>query len=186
MPLDSSPRSLPFSIFLPPGRVEWCRATGTRSPAWMFQAPVTIWTGSAWPTSSWHTHMWSLLGWRTMDKILPTTTLEISSPRSWVSSTLEPDRVMASAKSLSEASTWTNSSSHFLLRFIVKTPCSKDRSEEIGDRRYSAQGRPLRFQSLTDRQDFERWQTGTGQRPTFEGPAQPDTTTPISYLITSI
>ena len=26
----------------PPGRVDLCRATGTRSPAWMFQAPVTI------------------------------------------------------------------------------------------------------------------------------------------------
>ena len=53
MPLDSTPRSLPFSIFLPPGRVEWSRATGTISPGWMFQAPVTIWMGALWPTSSW-------------------------------------------------------------------------------------------------------------------------------------
>ena len=62
MPLDKTPRSLPFSIFFPPGRVDLCRATGTRSPGWMFQAPVTICTGSAWPTSIWHTHIWSESG----------------------------------------------------------------------------------------------------------------------------
>ena len=66
MPLDTTPRSLPFSIFLPPGRVDLCRATGTRSPAWMFQAPVTIWMGALWPTSSWQIHMWSESGWRSM------------------------------------------------------------------------------------------------------------------------
>ena len=44
--------------------------------------------------------------------------IEISAPRSSVVSTLEPERVMASAKSLSLASTCTNSSSHFLLSNI--------------------------------------------------------------------
>ena len=118
MPLDSTPRSLPFSIFLPPGRVEWSRATGTISPGWMFQAPVTIWMGALWPTSSWQIHMWSESGWRSMVRMVPTTILEISAPRSSVVSTLEPERVMASAKSLLLASTCTNSSSHFLLSNI--------------------------------------------------------------------
>ena len=120
MPSDSTPRSLPFSIFLPPGRVDLCRATGTRSPTWTFQAPVTICTGCSRPASTWQIHMWSESGCRSMDSTLPTTTLEISSPRSWVSSTLEPDRVIASANSLSEASTWTNSSSHLRDKFIYE------------------------------------------------------------------
>ena len=119
MPLDSTPRSLPFSIFLPPGRVDLSRATGTMSPGWMFQAPVTIWMGALWPTSTWQIHMWSESGWRSMVRMVPTTILEISAPRSSVVSTLEPERVMASAKSLlSLASTCTNSSSHFLLSNI--------------------------------------------------------------------
>ena len=86
---------------------------------WTFQAPVTICTGSSRPTSIWHTHMWSLSGWCSMDSTLPTTTFWISAPRSWVSSTLEPDRVMDSANSLSSASTLTNSLSHLRDRFIV-------------------------------------------------------------------
>ena len=82
MPLDTTPRSLPFSIFTPPGRVDLWRAAGTRSPTWTFQAPVTICTGSSRPTSSWQIHMWSELGWRSMESTFPTTTLLISAPRS--------------------------------------------------------------------------------------------------------
>ena len=52
MPLDTTPRSLPFWIFTPPGRVDLWSATGIRSPGWMFQAPVTIWMGSLWPAST--------------------------------------------------------------------------------------------------------------------------------------
>ena len=118
MPLDSTPAACPSRSSLPPGRVEWSRATGTISPGWMFQAPVTIWMGALWPTSSWQIHMWSESGWRSMVRMVPTTILEISAPRSSVVSTLEPERVMASAKSLSLASTCTNSSSHFLLSNI--------------------------------------------------------------------
>ena len=95
-----------------------CRATGTMSPSWMFQAPVTIWTGSSRPTSSRQTHMWSLSGWRSIFAMRPTTTFRISAPRSSVVSTLEPERVIASAKSLSLALAETNSLSHFLLNFI--------------------------------------------------------------------
>ena len=120
MPLETSPRSLPFSIFTPPGRVDLWRAAGTRSPTWTFQAPVTIWMGSDWPTSIWQIHMWSELGWRSMERTRPTTTLEISAPRSVVISTLEPERVMASAKSRSPASTVTNSLSHLRDRFIYE------------------------------------------------------------------
>ena len=74
MPLESTPRSLPFSIFFPPGRVDLWRATGTISPSWMFQAPVTIWTGSSLPTSSWQIHIWSLSGWRSIFTMRPAAT----------------------------------------------------------------------------------------------------------------
>ena len=69
-------------------------------------------------TSTWQTHIWSESGWRSNVRSLPTTTLLISAPRSSVTSTLEPERVMDSANSLSLASTETNSLSHFLLKFI--------------------------------------------------------------------
>ena len=40
-------------ILTPFGSSDLCRATGTMSPAWTLDAPVTICTGSSWPTSSW-------------------------------------------------------------------------------------------------------------------------------------
>ncbi len=42
IPLLSTPRNLPFLIFLSPGRVAPSRATGTISPALILDAPVTI------------------------------------------------------------------------------------------------------------------------------------------------
>ena len=42
MPLDSTPRSVPFFIWIPPGRVLLSLATGTKSPWETFCAPVTI------------------------------------------------------------------------------------------------------------------------------------------------
>ena len=40
IPLEISPRSLPFSIFFPPGSRDLCRATGTISPSLTFWAPA--------------------------------------------------------------------------------------------------------------------------------------------------
>ena len=74
MPPDSTPRSLPLRISLPPGSFATCSAAGTRSPTFRLFAPVTICTGASRPTSTWHTTIWSESGWGTIYKILPTTT----------------------------------------------------------------------------------------------------------------
>ena len=62
MPLETSPRILPFLIFTPPGRCAPSSAAATRMPAWTLGAPQTIWMGSSPPTSTMHTCRWSELG----------------------------------------------------------------------------------------------------------------------------
>ena len=52
IPLLSTPLNLPFLILTPLGSVELSSAAGTISPAFTFEAPVTICTGSSLPTST--------------------------------------------------------------------------------------------------------------------------------------
>ena len=91
MPLDMTPLSLPLVILTPFGSSDLCRATGTMSPAWTLEAPVTICTGSSWPTSSWQITRWSESGCFSTDRILPTTTFLTSSNSVFQPSTFEPD-----------------------------------------------------------------------------------------------
>ena len=42
IPSERIPRSIPLRIVVPTGRTAPSSATGTRSPSWMFHAPVTI------------------------------------------------------------------------------------------------------------------------------------------------
>ena len=125
MPSERTPRREPLRISEPLGSSAPSRATGTRSPSWTFQAPVTIWTGAVFPTSRLRTHMWSESGWRSMVRTRPTTTFFRRRERSSVTSTLEPETVMASAKLRSSTSVRgrsTNSLSHFLERFMPAPP----------------------------------------------------------------
>ena len=104
MPLDITPLSLPLVILTPFGSSDLCRATGTMSPAWTLDAPVTICTGSSWPTSSWQITRWSESGCFSTDRILPTTTFLTSSNSVFQPSTFEPDILIASEKSRIETS----------------------------------------------------------------------------------
>ena len=70
MPKDSTPRSLDFLIFTPPGSTAPIMAVTMWSPSLKFCAPQTIWSGTGLPFSStflsptetWQSHMWSESG----------------------------------------------------------------------------------------------------------------------------
>ena len=123
MPSDFTPRRAPLRISAPVGSSAPSSATGTRSPACTFQAPVTICTGEDLPASSCSTHMWSESGCFSIVRTFPTTTFFRCADRSSVTSTLEPETVIASAKLRSSRSgRETNSFSHFLDSFIAAPP----------------------------------------------------------------
>ena len=143
MPFDSTPRSLPRRISLPPGSRLLCSAAGTRSPSFKLLAPVTICTGCASPTSTWHTTMWSESGCGTMDKMRPTTTFLISSASHAYVSTLLPLMVMRSAYSCGVQSILANSFAQPKGIFIVVSPpvrqnCFKKRRSFSYSRRMSS------------------------------------------------
>ena len=120
IPFDSTPRSLPFLIFLPPGSMELCSATGTKSFSCKFCAPVTICSGSPAPTSIWQIQRWSESGCLSSLSTCPTTTFSISLPSFSQPSTLEPLMVIASVNArIGISSSVTNSFSHLIERFIV-------------------------------------------------------------------
>ncbi|EJW94622.1 hypothetical protein EVA_17271 [gut metagenome] len=82
---------------------------------------MQICTGSSLPTSRVRTSIWSESGCFSRVRIFPTFTFFMLSLRSSVTSTLDPEIVIASAKSLSLYSSRlksTNSFSHFLDNFI--------------------------------------------------------------------
>ena len=107
MPLETSPRSLPRLMCTPPGRCESCSATGTKSPAAMLSAPVTIWMGSPCPTSTWQMCRWSELACGATDRTLPTTTFSTSAARFSTSSTALPFMIMRRANSSGAMSIFT-------------------------------------------------------------------------------
>ena len=94
IPKLSTPRSFPFVIFTPPGRVLLCFATGTTAPSNTFAAPVTIWMGASSPTSTWHTTSLSASGCFSIFRIFPVTTFLNSSAAFSIPSTIEPDIVI--------------------------------------------------------------------------------------------
>ena len=142
MPSERTPRSSPAWISLPSGSTEPSSAVGIRSPSFWFCAPVTIWMGFSLPTSTSQTHMWSLFSWRTILRMRPATTFFIFSCRSSNVSTLEPERVIASANSRSPTALQsTKLFSHFLLSNIfyplLSQNCSRKRTSFSKIRRRS-------------------------------------------------
>jgi hypothetical protein len=103
MPFESTPRSLPFSIFTPPGRRDLCSATGARSPARTFCARGDDLDGRALPDVDLTNPQVVAVGMPADLDDAPTTTFCISSDGSCVSSTLEPESVILSAYSFESA-----------------------------------------------------------------------------------
>ena len=108
------------------------------------EAPVQICTGASPPTSSCATSIWSEFGCFSSERMRPTFTFLIFALRSSVSSTLEPETVIASSKarsSISLSGRSTNSFSHFLESFIsvrlLSQNCCRKRSSFSKIRRRS-------------------------------------------------
>ena len=107
IPQDSTPRSLPFLILIPPGVIfpSWppatrppSRTTGTLSPSFTFGAPVTICTLSV-PIFTWQMISLSASGCFSILSIWPITILSRSASSSVKPSTFVPVNVMASVYS---------------------------------------------------------------------------------------
>ena len=128
MPMDTSPRILPFLI-LPPGRCAPSSAAATRMPSRTLGAPQTIWMGSASPTSTMQMCRWSELGWSTQDTTLPTTTLSNCAPVLSTPSTAVPVMTILLAYASADTSMSTYSFSHFMGTFIAIKPPYRHRTE---------------------------------------------------------
>ena len=128
IPFDSTPRSFPFLILIPPSvLLPSCppatfppsSTTGTLQPSVTFGAPVTICIVSV-PISTWQMTSLSASGCFSMLFTCPITILSRSSSMFSYPSTLEPDNVMASIYSCGvQLRPGTKSLIHFNEVFIM-------------------------------------------------------------------
>ena len=106
IPFESSPRTLRWSSFSPPGRTAPGSATATVAPAPKFQAPQTIWRGSPSPTST--RHSWSRSAFGCLSAA---TTLPMRKRPRFPSSSDTPRRSMPSISAVETESRVASSSS---------------------------------------------------------------------------
>jgi hypothetical protein len=128
MPEDSTPRSFPFLILIPPGVfVPSCppatrppsKTTGTFAPSNTFGAPVTICSVSL-PTFTWQMTSLSASGCFSIFVTCPTTILSRSASSCSYPSTFDPESVMASTYSCTpQSSPGTKALIHFNDVFIL-------------------------------------------------------------------
>jgi len=118
IPSETSPLILLFNILVPLGRCAPGRASGTRSPSFIFLAPQTI----AWvlsPVLTEQSVSLSALGWGFIESIRATTTLSSPFPSLEIPSTSRPAVISVSASLSGEMSMSTKSLSQFRDIFII-------------------------------------------------------------------
>ena len=120
MPNESTPRSLPFLIFMSPGSVAPTSAVTVLSPTSKFWAPHTTCSGQGspfsstlyLPTSILQTYMWSESGWGTFSSTWDVTTRVMSAPTRSTASTSVPVRTNSLTRSWGSSGTSTMVLSH--------------------------------------------------------------------------